>query len=89
MSLNGSPMSSGCVIPRILGTLGPMLGGCGADPFPMRIKDNSVLHVCSRPLRRFRVLSAQGDLAVRRAGCGHFYVEIMHPLTWQGAILHL
>ena len=32
--LNGSPMSSGCVIPRILGTVGPMLGGCGADPFP-------------------------------------------------------
>ena len=37
----------------------------------------------------FNILSAQGDLAVRRAGCGHLCVEIMHPLTWQGAIPHL
>ena len=38
--LNGSLMSSGCVIPLILGTLWPMLGGCGADPFPTRIEDD-------------------------------------------------
>ena len=38
--LNGSPVSSGCVIPLISGTFWPMLGGCGADPFPMRIEDD-------------------------------------------------
>ena len=41
---NGGPFFRGCStghLPRTtLEPVGPMLGGCGADPFPMRIKDD-------------------------------------------------
>ena len=53
--LEGSPMSSGSIIPRIPGTLGSMLSRCCAEPFPMLIvndrqpKRSSNINFSQRP----------------------------------------